>query len=274
MLQVKKMAEYSDCWRQILPTVPLVLLTPVANLPAVSTTPVANCHRYQRHRRQIIGAVSGCGHLEVNLKAKIYIYVSSTTQRRPKKIIKIFLIEDFFHLPPVSLTPVANLDLRISQRIFEKIRNGLLEYPGAGGNWFMKRTRSKKSRDTVPVDTSGKFAAGVVDNGGNLPPALLTLAANLPPVSLTPVANLPPVSTTQGELVAKYAAGVVDTGGKFAAGVVDTGGNLPPVVHLDLLLSPRIFEKIRNDPNVIVRGFGESDSWKKPEAKNLVTLSL
>jgi hypothetical protein len=74
---------------------------------------------------------------------------------------------------------------------------------------------------------NGKFAAGVVDTGGNLPPA-----------SLTPAANLPPVSTTQGELVAK-----------FAAGVIDTGGNLPqvlltPVVHLDLRISPRIFEKI------------------------------
>jgi hypothetical protein len=27
-------------------------------------------------------------------------------------------------LPPVSTTPVVNLDLRISSRIFEKIRNG------------------------------------------------------------------------------------------------------------------------------------------------------
>jgi hypothetical protein len=58
-------------------------------------------------------------------------------------------------------------------------------------------------------DTSGKFAAAA---GGNFPPALLTPAANLPPVSLTPVANLPPVSLT-------------------------------PVVHLDLQISPRIFEK-------------------------------
>jgi hypothetical protein len=32
--------------RQILLPVPLVLLTPVANLPPVSTTPVANCYRY------------------------------------------------------------------------------------------------------------------------------------------------------------------------------------------------------------------------------------
>ncbi len=90
--------------------------------------------------------------------------------------------------------------------------------------------------------------------------------------------------------MAKFAAGVVDTGGKFSAGVVDTGGNLPPVsltpvadlppvsltpvVHLDLRISPRIFEKIRNDYNVIIRGLGEGDSWKKSEAKNLVTLSL
>ncbi len=33
------------------------------------------------------------------------------------------MIEDFLHLPPVSLTPVANLELRISLRIFEQIRN-------------------------------------------------------------------------------------------------------------------------------------------------------
>jgi hypothetical protein len=65
----------------------------------------------------------------------------------------------------------------------------------------------------------------------------------LPPVSLTPVANLPPMS-------------------------------LIPVVHLDLRLSPRIFEKIRNSPNAILWGWGETDSSKKPEAKNLVTLSL
>jgi hypothetical protein len=33
------------------------------------------------------------------------------------------MIEDFLHLPPVSLTPVANLKLQISLRIFEKIQN-------------------------------------------------------------------------------------------------------------------------------------------------------
>jgi hypothetical protein len=77
---------------------------------------------------------------------------------------------------------------------------------------------------------------------------------------------LPPVSTTQGKLVAKFAAGVVDTGGKFAASVVDTVSTTP-VVHLDLRISPQICGKIWNDPNVIIRGLGEGDSWKKPEAK-------
>jgi hypothetical protein len=87
---------------------------------------------------------------------------------------------------------------------------------------------------------------------------------------LTPTANLPLVSTAQGELVAKFASGVVDTGGKFAAGVVDTGGNLPPVanlppvsltpvVHLDLRIAQRIFEKIRTGPNGILWGWGETD---------------
>ncbi len=64
---------------------------------------------------------------------------------------------------------------------------------------------------------------------GNLAPVSLTPEANLQLVSLTPVANLPPVS-------------------------------LIPVVHLDLQISPRIFEKIRNGPIGIFWGHGETDS--------------
>jgi hypothetical protein len=68
----------NDTGDKILPPVQLVLLIPVENLPPVSTTLVANCHRYQQHRQQTI---SGCRHLKVNLKAKISIYVNSTIQR-------------------------------------------------------------------------------------------------------------------------------------------------------------------------------------------------
>ncbi len=65
----------------------------------------------------------------------------------------------------------------------------------------------------------------------------------LPPVSLTTTANLLPASATLGVMVE----------------------NLPPVslipvVHLDLQISLRIFEKVLNDPNGIIRGWGEDDS--------------
>ncbi len=113
-----------------------VSTTPAAKL---SMTPVAR-------RRQTMGTISGCRYLTVNLKAKIYIYVNSSIQRCPKKIIKIFLIEDFFHLPPVSTTPVVNLELRISPRIFEKIlngSNGILRGLGETDSW--KNQKSKIS---------------------------------------------------------------------------------------------------------------------------------
>jgi hypothetical protein len=68
-----------------------------------------------------MGTISGSKHFIVNVKAKINIYINSSTQRCPNKIIKIFLTEDFFHLPPVSTTLVVQIELRISPRNFEKI---------------------------------------------------------------------------------------------------------------------------------------------------------
>ncbi len=50
--------------------------------------------------------------------------------------------------------------------------------------------------------------------------------------------------------------------------------SLIPVVHLDLQISPRIFEKNWKNPMLLLKGLGEDDSRKKPETKNLVTLSL
>jgi hypothetical protein len=52
------------------------------------------------------------------------------------------------------------------------------------------------------------------------------------------------------KLVAKFATGVVDTGGKFATGVVDTG-DAPGLAN---------FQNIRNGPNGILCGWGETDS--------------
>ncbi len=82
-----------------------------------------------------MGIISGCRYLKVNLKAKMYICVTFTIQRCPNKIIKIFQIEDFFHLPQVSTTPVVNLDLRISPRIFAKnSKQSKWDVLGLGGN--------------------------------------------------------------------------------------------------------------------------------------------
>ena len=101
----------------------------------------------------------------------------------------------------------------------------------------------------------------------NLPPVSLIPMANchrcpwhqnFPPVSLTPLANLPPVSTTLAKLVAKFATGVVYTCG--APWLVNISGNF------------------RKKFELVLMGYsgagGETDSWKKPEAKNLVSLSL
>ncbi len=66
------------------------------------------------------------------------------------------------------------------------------------------------------------------------------------------VANLPPVSTTLAVLVVNFSAHVV-----------------VPVVHLDLQIFPRIFEKILNDPNAIIRGLWEDDSREKKQKQKI-----
>ncbi len=85
-----------------------------------------------------------------------------------------------------------------------------------------------------------------------LPPVSTTLAkmvVNLPLVLLIPVANLPPVSLTP---VANLSAVL-----------------LIPVVHLDLRISPRIFEKIWNGPNGILWDWGKLIHEKNQKQKIL-----
>jgi hypothetical protein len=45
----------------------------------------------------------------------------------------------------------------ISANFWKKSKRPLWYTQGLGGNWFMKRTRSKKSRDTVPLKTQNMF---------------------------------------------------------------------------------------------------------------------
>jgi len=56
----------------------------------------------------------------VNLKEQIYLYVNSTNKGEKN------LIEDFFYLPLMSMTPVVQLEVQKSLGIFEKILEILL----------------------------------------------------------------------------------------------------------------------------------------------------
>ncbi len=109
----------------------------MANLPLVSTTPETNLPPVST---AIMGTISGCRHLKVNLKAKIYIYVSSTTQRWPNKIIKIFLIEDFFHLPHRWQT----LSCKYLRQFSKKFETVLMEYSGARGKLIHEKNQKQK----------------------------------------------------------------------------------------------------------------------------------
>jgi hypothetical protein len=120
----------------------------VANFPPVSTTPAANFATsfsvVDTGGKFATGVNdAGCRYLKVNLKAKMYICVTSTIQRCPNKIIKIFLTEDFFHLPPVSTTPVVNLGLRISP-LQQNSKRSKWDTLGLGGKLIDEKNQKQK----------------------------------------------------------------------------------------------------------------------------------
>ncbi len=102
------------------------------------------CHRCQRNRWQTTGMISDCLHFKVN--KKMYLLVNSTTQRCPNKIFKIFLIDDFFHFPPVSTTRWCTLSceyLREFSNKFEIIII-LMGYSRAGGKLIHEKNLKSK----------------------------------------------------------------------------------------------------------------------------------
>jgi hypothetical protein len=50
------------------------------------------------------------------------------------------MIEDFFHLPPVSTTPVVHLELRISPQT-NKFEMALMVYSGAWGKLIQEKNQ-------------------------------------------------------------------------------------------------------------------------------------
>jgi hypothetical protein len=71
-----------------------------------------------------------------------------------KHIIKTFLIEDFFHLPPLSTTPVMHIELKIKylHEFSKKLETTILGYSGAWRKLIHdKKPLSRKSCGTVTL---------------------------------------------------------------------------------------------------------------------------
>ena len=90
-------------------------------------------HWYQRHQWKTMRSISGWGYLKVNMKAKINIYVNSTIQRCPNKIIKIFLSEDFFICHRCQRHQWSTLSCEYLRKFSKKFETARMVYSGACG---------------------------------------------------------------------------------------------------------------------------------------------
>ncbi len=109
------------------------------------------------------------------------------TQKCPKGIITHFLTEDFFHLPPVSLTPVANLELQISPRIFEKIWNGpndTIRGLGETDSWKKPEAKNFVTLSREPYTTK-KVWKVLGQTHAVCAPSLINLSMKWPPLYFT-----------------------------------------------------------------------------------------
>ncbi len=87
------------------------------------------------NRWRIMWTISDCCHFKVNLKKKIYLYANSTTQRSFKKIIKTFLIEDFF----IFHQCLRQWWCTVSCEYLGEFSKNSKRPSGLGGNWFIKK---------------------------------------------------------------------------------------------------------------------------------------
>jgi hypothetical protein len=72
------------------------------------------CHRSQLYHGKFSAVINDTGG-KLTPVSKNLSSVNSTTQRCPNKIIKTFLTDDFFHLPPLSMTPVVQLEQHLRE---------------------------------------------------------------------------------------------------------------------------------------------------------------
>ncbi len=96
-----------------------------------------------------MGTISGCRHLKVNLKAKFIYMFPLLPKGDQTKLLKFFWLKIFSICHWCRWHRWQTLSCEYLREFLKKIETVLM---GLGGNWFLKRTRSKKSRDTVPLN--------------------------------------------------------------------------------------------------------------------------
>ncbi len=101
-----------------------------------------------------------------------------------------------------------------------------------------------------------------------LPPVSFTTGANLPLVSLIPVASCDRHHWHRWQICHRYQK----HSWNWWKSLLPV--SLIPVVHLDLRISPRIFEKIWNSPNGILWGWGKLIHEKNQKQKSRDTVPL
>ncbi len=118
---------------------PPVSLTPVANLTPASLIPVAIRHRRHWHRWQI------CRRYRCH-RWQFATGVNNTSEicRRCRWYRQQFCRRCRWYR-------WCTLTCDYLRELSKKIKRSLCNTLGLGGNWFIKKTTSKKSRDTVPL---------------------------------------------------------------------------------------------------------------------------
>jgi hypothetical protein len=77
------------------------------------------------------------------------------------------LSQNFYLFSPVSLTPLINIHLRISPRIFEKFEMVLMGYSGARGTLIYEKNLKAKISCQTPfkVSVTGKIQVLTIKQG-------------------------------------------------------------------------------------------------------------
>jgi hypothetical protein len=136
--QLKVHHRYQRHQWKIWPPVPLVLLIPV-------------CHRCQRYRQQIcpwcrwhrwriMGIISDCWHLKVNLKQKCELYYHKVSKQNKKD----FAGWRFFTYAPVSMTPVVQFSCEYLRKFLKTFETALMVYSGAWGKLIHEKNLTSK----------------------------------------------------------------------------------------------------------------------------------